>query len=142
MIIAILCMYEMVMKELTLLCFTCFISVGNELNWMIAVSVVRISLASDRLSTSEASCSEVEVEVEMSKRGELLRRLALARAVLDIVLSVAVHVIIFKLLMSGDVEKNPGPGELDFNTVDASKPLGRLNNLYYIKFEPQCTILV
>ena len=93
---------------------------------MRAVSVVRISLASDRLSTSEANCSVGKDEVELSKRGELLRRLALARALLDIVLSVAVHVIIFKLLLSGDVEKNPGPGELDYNTVDASKPLGRL----------------
>ena len=108
--------------------FACFISVGNELNWMRAVSVVRISLASDRLSKSEASCGIGKDEVELSKRGELLRTLALARALLDIVLSVAVHVIIFKLLMSGDVEKNPGPGELDYNTVDASKPLGRVNN--------------
>ena len=108
-------------------CINHFISVGNELNWMRAVSVVRISLASDQLSKSEASCSVGKDEVELSKRGELLRRLALARALLDIVLSVAVHVIIFKLLMSGDVEKNPGPGELDYNIVDASKPLGRVN---------------
>ena len=108
--------------------FACFISVGNELNWMRAVSIVRISLASDRLSKSEASCSVGKDEVELSKRGELLRMLALARALMDIVLSVAVHVIIFKLLMSGDVEKNPGPGELDYNTVDASTILGRLNN--------------
>ena len=92
---------------------------------MRAVSVVRISLASDRLSKSEASCNIGKDEVELSKRGELLRRLALARALLDIVLSVAFHVIIFKLLMSGDVEKNPGPGELDYNTVDASQVLGR-----------------
>ena len=112
--------------------FAYFISVGNELNWMRAVSVVRISLASDQASMSEASCSVGKDEVELSKlRGELLRRMALARALLDIVLSVAVHVIIFKLLMSGDVEKNPGPGQLDYNTVDASKPLGRLYNYFF-----------
>ena len=92
---------------------------------MRAVSVVRISFASDQVSTSEANCGvRGKDEVELSKRGELLQRLALARALLDIVLSVAVHVIIFKLLMSGDVEKNPGPGELDYNTVDASTILG------------------
>ena len=95
---------------------------------MRAVSVVRISLASYQLSKSEASCNVGKEEVQLSKGGELLRRLALARALLDIVLSVAVHIIIFKLLMSGDVEKNPGPGELDYNTVDASTILGRLNN--------------
>ena len=99
---------------------------------MRAVSVVQISLANDQVSKSEARCSMGKDEVELSKRGELLRRLALARALLDIVLSVAVHVIIFKLLMSGDVEKNPGPGELDYNTVDASKPLGRLNNQFLL----------
>ena len=103
---------------------------------MRALSVLRISLASDQVSTSETRCSVGKDEVEQSQRGELLRRLALARALLDIVLSVAVHVIIFKLLMSGDVEKNPGPGELDYNTIDASKPLGRLND-QIIQF-PKC----
>ena len=38
------------------------------------------------------------------------RILAVARALLDVVLSVAASVIFSLLLISGDVEKNPGPG--------------------------------
>ena len=71
----------------------------------------------------------------------------MAKALLDTVLSVASSVIVCKLLMSGDVEKNPGPGgrwiiatyhtifsehhlhyffsaELDYNNVYASQILG------------------
>ena len=95
------------------------------------VSVVWISLANYQVSAKlEASCNACKDKLvnELSKRGEVLRRLSLAGALLDMVLSVAVHVIIFKLVLSGDVEKNPGPGQLDYNTVDASTTLGKLNN--------------
>ena len=38
------------------------------------------------------------------------RVLTMARALLDVVLSVAASVIFSLLLISGDVEENPGPG--------------------------------
>ena len=73
---------------------------------------------------SNCSVSVVKEEHELGNEGELLRRLAMSSAQLDVILSVAVYVIIYKLLKSGDVEKNPGPGNLDYNSVDASQVLG------------------
>ena len=83
-------------------------------------------IASDQVAKLEQNSSVFREELELRERGELLRRLAMSSVLLDIVLSVAVLVIIYKLLKSGDVEKNPGPGNLDYNCVDASTTLGRL----------------
>ena len=73
--------------------------------------------------------------LEMSKRGglEFLRRLAFERALSDIVLSVVPLVIMLKLMLCGDIEKNPGPGELDYNQVDESTALGRLKSKLNVK---------
>ena len=102
----------------------------NDRNWLRAVSVLRMMLlASDQVAMLEPNSSVVKEELELRDRGELLRRLALSSAQLDIVLSVAVYVIIYKLLKSGDVEKNPGPGNLDYSSVDASTTLGRFDHM-------------
>ena len=51
--------------------------------------------------------SEVEVEIMTKREGTWA--LAVAKAVLDIVLSVAASVTLSLLLLAGDVEENPGP---------------------------------
>ena len=105
--------------------FLMFCSVVNKHTWLRAVSVLKMmSIAGDQFAKLEPNSSVFREELELRERGELLRRLAMSSVLLDIVLSVAVYVIIYKLLKSGDVEKNPGPGNLDYNSVDASQVLG------------------
>ena len=80
----------------------------------------------------------------------LMYVLALMSAILDVILSVAASVVFSRLLISGDVESNPGPGEcvlpvgkelycyvnsvintdLDYNRVDANQILG--NNIIIV----------
>ena len=118
-----------VMIKLIMLVYM-FISVMNDHSWSGAVSIVKLMLlASDQVAVLEPNSSVVKEELELRDRGELLRRLALSSPHLDIILSVAVYVIIYKLLKSGDVEKNPGPGNLDYNSVDASTTLGRFDHV-------------
>ena len=52
---------------------------------------------------------DTEVEVTIMTKRECTWVLAVANAVLDVVLSVAASVISSLLLLSGDVEENPGP---------------------------------
>ena len=52
---------------------------------------------------------DANVEVVIMTRHEGTWVLAVAKAVLDVVLSVAASVILSLLLISGDVERNPGP---------------------------------
>ena len=49
----------------------------------------------------------VEVEIMTKREGTWV--LAVAKAVLDVVLSVVASVVLSLLLLSGDVEENPGP---------------------------------
>ena len=51
--------------------------------------------------------TEVEVVIMIKQEGTWV--LAAAKAMLDVVLSVAASVILSLLLLSGDVEENPGP---------------------------------
>ena len=57
----------------------------------------------------------------MTKRREELTKLYLVKSILDIILSVAATVISSMLLLSGDIEQNPGPGkeQCSFYSVDA-----------------------
>ena len=50
-----------------------------------------------------------EIEVEIMTKREGAWELVVAKAMLDVVLSVAASVILSLLLLSGDVEENPGP---------------------------------
>ena len=52
---------------------------------------------------------DADVEVVIMTKREGTWVLAAAKAVLDVVLSVAASVILSLLLLSGDVEENPGP---------------------------------
>ena len=85
-------------------CMTNFHTVIHRLDWMRAVSVLRKTLAKD-----EAVHGLLE-EVELRNRSEILRWLAVAKSLLDTVVAVAASVVISLLLMSGDVEEDPGPG--------------------------------
>ena len=93
--------------------------------------------------------SDHGADKEEGKKWEAARVLAVGRALLDVVLSVAASVIFSLLLISGDVEENPGPGgsyndlpaqsdipyvdgivlciDIDYNSVDAAQILGRLS---------------
>ena len=51
--------------------------------------------------------TDVEVVVMTKREGTWV--LAVAKAMLDVMLSVAASVILSLLLLSGDVEENPGP---------------------------------
>ena len=51
--------------------------------------------------------AEVEIVIVTKREGTWV--LAAAKAMLDVVLSVAASVILSLLLLSGDVEENPGP---------------------------------
>ena len=57
----------------------------------------------------------------MIKRKEDLTKLYLVNSILDIILSVAATVISCMLLLSGDIEQNPGPGkeQCSLYSVDA-----------------------
>ena len=84
---------------------TTFHTVIRRLDWMRAVSVLRKTL-----TKNDETKHGVVKEVELRKRSENLRWLEVAKALLDTALSVALSIIVSKLMMSGDVEKNPGPG--------------------------------
>ena len=59
----------------------------------------------------DESNREVRIkEVELRKRCDALRWLSMAKALLNTVLSKSIALIKSLLLMSGDVEENPGPG--------------------------------
>lgn len=55
----------------------------------------------------EESCA---VDEGVADKGESVWVLAVARSSLDVVMSVTASVILSLLLISGDVEENPGPG--------------------------------
>ena len=65
-------------------------------------------LAIKQVENSDHGVSKVEAVIR--SKWEVSRVLAVARALLDVVLSVAASVIFSLLLISGDVEENPGPG--------------------------------
>ena len=88
---------------ISLFCFPYYI-VKLKLDWLRAQFILR------KLLTNGEAKSVVVKEVELRKRSEILRWLAVVKALLDTVLSMAASVISSLLLMSGDVEENPGPG--------------------------------
>ena len=61
------------------------------------------------LANDETNYRLVE-EVELRNRSEILRWLAVAKSLLDTVVAMAASVVISLLLMSGDIEEDPGPG--------------------------------
>ena len=74
-----------------------------------SLSVLWKALTSKQDLVEKLDYVYTEVEVVIMTRHEGAWILAVAKAVLDVVLSVAASVIVSLLLLSGDVEENPGP---------------------------------
>ena len=72
-----------------------------------ALTVLWKTLADKQVEKLHYGDAEVEVVIMTKREGAWV--LAVAKAMLDVVLSVAASVILSLLLLSGDVEENPGP---------------------------------
>ena len=68
------------------------------------------------------TCKQMEIlDLKFDRKGtivkkrriDLLKILCLLKCTLDVALSVAGSVIVSLLLLSGDIERNPGPGKND-----------------------------
>ena len=80
----------------------------------------------------------VDVNFEQSgsivtKRRDDFMILYLVNSILDVVLSVAATVIASLLLLSGDIEQNPGPGKTNCYTHVYSKPFTNLPIRWYMQ---------
>ena len=73
------------------------------------MSVLWKALANKQDLVEKLHYADTKVEVVIMVKLQGTWVLAVAKAVLDVVLSVAASVILSLLLISGDVEENPGP---------------------------------
>ena len=76
---------------------------------LLPLSVLWKTVANKQDLVEKLNYFDADVEVVIMTRREGTWVLAVAKAVLDVVLSVAASVILSLLLISGDVERNPGP---------------------------------
>ena len=74
-----------------------------------SLSVVWKVLASKQDLVENLHYVGTEIEVGIMTKSEGTWELVVAKAMLDFVLSVAASVILSLLLLSGDIEENPGP---------------------------------
>ena len=75
-----------------------------------SLSILWKTLANKQDLVEKLQCindADVEIEIMIRQKGTWV--LAVAKAMLDVMLSVAASVILSLLLLSGDVEENPGP---------------------------------
>ena len=72
-----------------------------------ALAVLWKTLADKQVEKLHYGDTEVEIVIMTKREGAWV--LAMAKAMLEVVLSVAASVISSLLLLSGDVEENPGP---------------------------------
>ena len=84
-------------------------SVIQTVDCLISLSVLWKALANKQDLVEKLHYVDTKVEVVMMTKLQGTWVLAVAKAVLDVALSVAASVILSLLLISGDVEKNPGP---------------------------------
>ena len=87
---------------------TC-IAVINMMDCLISLSVLWKTVDNKQGLVEKLDYFDADVEVVIMTRREGTWVLAVAKAVLDVVLSVAASVVLSLLLISGDVERNPGP---------------------------------
>ena len=73
------------------------------------MSILWRRLANKQDLVEELYYLDTDVEVVVMTKREGTWVLAVAKAMLDVMLSVAASVILSLLLLSGDVEENPGP---------------------------------
>ena len=93
-------------------------SVIQTVDCLISLSVLWKALANKQDLVEKLHYVDTKVEVVMMTKLQGTWVLAVAKAVLDVALSVAASVILSLLLISGDVEENPGPvGGMIISTV-------------------------
>ena len=84
-------------------------SVIQTVDCLISLSVLWKALANKQDLVEKLHYVDTNVEVVIMAKLQGTWVLAVAKAVLDVALSVAASVILSLLLISGDVEENPGP---------------------------------
>ena len=84
-------------------------SVIQTVDCLISLSVLWKALANKQDLVEKLHYIDTKVEVVMMTKLQGTWVLAVAKAVLDVALSVAASVILSLLLLAGDVEENPGP---------------------------------
>ena len=84
-------------------------SVIQTVDCLISLSVLWKALANKQDLLEKLHYVDTEVEVVIVAKLQGTWVLAVAKAALDVTLSVAASVILSLLLISGDVEENPGP---------------------------------
>ena len=78
------------------------------LDWLRALSNLTKTIAVIQIKSS--NCEEKKT-IATEMRNVFMCLLALMNALLDAISSVAASVVFSRLLISGDIESNPGPGE-------------------------------
>ena len=84
-------------------------SVIQTVDCLISLSVLCKALANKQDLVEKLHYVDTKVDVVMMTKLQGTWVLAVAKAVLDVALSVVASVILSLLLISGDVEENPGP---------------------------------
>ena len=84
-------------------------SVIQTVDCLISLSVLWKALANKQDLVEKLHYIDTKVEVVMMTKLQGTWVLVVAKAVLDVALSVAASVILSLLLLAGDVEENPGP---------------------------------
>ena len=84
-------------------------SVIQTVDCLISLSVLWKALANKQDLVEKLHYVDTKVEVVMMTKLQGTWVLAVAKAVLNVALSVAASVILSLLLLAGDVEENPGP---------------------------------
>ena len=93
-------------------------SVIQTVDCLISLSVLWKALANKQDLVEKLHYVDTKVEVVMMTKLQGTWVLAVAKVVLDVALSVAASVILSLMLISGDVEENPGPiGGIIISTV-------------------------
>ena len=84
-------------------------AVIHSVDCLISLSVLWRTVANKQNLVEKQHYVYTTVEVEIMTKREGTWVLAVAKAMLDVVLLVAASVVLSLLLLSGDVEENPGP---------------------------------
>ena len=84
-------------------------SVIQTVDCLISLSILWRALANKQDLVEKLHYTDTKVEVVIMTKLQGTWVLAAAKAVLDVALSVAASVVLSLLLISGDVEENPGP---------------------------------
>ena len=138
------------------LCIYCYDIVCYTVAFVHAPDVEGVLSVFRILTNKEVEVFDLKIDRNgsyLTKKREDLRILYLVNCILDVSLSIAASVIAFLLLLSGDIEENPGPGgiqmkllsidlghklmytiwitDLDYDSVDATNVLSKSSHYKY-----------